>query len=41
MPEDPNVIEALRDMDYDIGEDGDGLYADPEMVPGIIIKDIL
>lgn len=40
MPEDPDVIEELKNLDYDIGEDGDGLYADPEMVPGIIIKDI-
>ena len=41
IPEDPDVIEELKNLDYDIGEDGDDLYADPEMVPGIIIKDIL
>ena len=43
VPEDPDTIDELNRMGYDFGEDGNtegGLYADPEMVPGIIIKDI-
>lgn len=39
-PEDPEVIDELAEIGYYIDEDGLGLYADPEMVPGIIIKDI-